>query len=92
MPARFAPHTRGTEGLGLGELEDLRHLYAHNYAGEADNEYFGTAAPRRRHVLARGTVVQLTCGGQFDGRRIQLDLPHLRAYANTVRTVLQRFP
>lgn len=92
IPARFASRTQGTEGLGLAELEDLRHLYAHNYAGEADDEYFGTAAPRRRHVLARGTVVQLTCGGQFDGQMIQLDLPHLRAYARTVRSVLQRFP
>jgi hypothetical protein len=92
IPARFASYTRGTEGLGLAELEDLRHLYAHNYAGEADEEYVGTAAPRRRHVLARGTVVQLTCGGQFDGQRIRLDLPHLRAYAHTVQSVLQRFP
>ena len=92
IPARFASRTQGTEGLSLEELEDLRHLYAHNYAGEADDEYFGTAAPRRRHVLTRGAVVQLTCGRQFDGQRIQLDLPHLRAYAHTVRSVLQRFP
>jgi hypothetical protein len=91
IPARFISHTQGTEGSSLAELEDLRHLYAHNYAGEADDEYFGTTTPRRRHVLTRGAVVQLTCGGQFDGQRIQLDLPHLRSYARTVRSVLQRF-
>jgi phosphate/sulfate permease len=34
--------------VSLGELEDLRQLYAHNYAGEADDVYF----ERRRHVLA----------------------------------------
>jgi hypothetical protein len=92
LPARFGPHTHGNEALGLAELEDLRHLFAHNYGGEADDEYFGTNTPRRRHVLARGTSLRLTCGAQFDGRRVQLDLPHLRAYARTVRCVLQRFP
>jgi hypothetical protein len=69
-------------------MEDLRHLYAHNYAGDADDEYFG----RPRHILARGAAVQLTCGAEFDGWRIRLDLPHLRAYAHTVQTVLGRFP
>jgi hypothetical protein len=92
IPARFAAHTHGEEGVSLAELEDLRHLYAHNYAGEADDEYFGTTTPRKRHVLARNTIVPLTCGAQFDGRRVQLDLPHLRAYAHTVQNVLQRFP
>ena len=92
IPALFAPHIQGNEGLSLAELEDLRHLYAHNYAGEADDEYFGTTTLRRRHVLARGAIVQLTCGAQFDGRRVQLDLPHLRVYAHAVRSVLQRFP
>ena len=94
IPSRFAPYTQGNECLSLAELEDLRHLYAHNYAGEADDEYFrfGTTTPRRRHVLDCGAIVQLTCGAQFDGRRVQLALPHLRAYAHTVQSVLQRFP
>lgn len=91
IPARFAPHTQGNESQGLKELEDLRHLYAHNYAGDADDEYFGTTKPRRRHVFARGAIVPLVCGAQFDGRRVQLDLPHLRVYARTVRGVLRRF-
>jgi hypothetical protein len=34
----------------FAELEDLRHLYAHNYAGIADEEYLD----RPRHVLKRG--------------------------------------
>jgi hypothetical protein len=92
LPIRFGPHTQGTETLVLAELEDLRHLFAHNYGGEADDEYFGTSAPRRRHVLVRGTKAQLTCGAWFDGRWVYLDLPHLRAYVQTVRSVLQRFP
>jgi hypothetical protein len=34
MPTRFvAPYVQGTDGQSLRELEDLRHLYAHNYAG-----------------------------------------------------------
>ena len=86
MPTRFAPYIRGNEGLSLEELEDIRHLYAHNYAGEADDEYFA----RKRHVLARDTAVLLTCGAQFDGRRAQLDLSHLRMYSHTVQNLLER--
>ena len=88
IAARFAPHTQGKEFESLEELEDLRHLYAHNHAGEVDAEY----AKRPRHVLERGTARKLTVGALFDGQRIQLDLSHLRAYAQVVRDVLQRFP
>ena len=88
MPERFANYTQGSEGQTLEELEDFRHLYAHNYAGEADDEYFG----RKRHVLKSDVPMQLTCGAQFDGQRLQLDLPHLRMYSRTVQSVLQRFP
>jgi hypothetical protein len=87
MPERFAGYTQGNEGQTLEELEDIRHLYAHNFAGEADDEYFA----RRRHVLKSGFPVQLTCGAQFDGRRLQLDLPHLREYSRTVKRVLNGF-
>jgi Pentapeptide repeats (8 copies)/TIR domain len=73
----------------LKELEDLRHLYAHNYAGEADDEYFSPSRPR--HVLQRGVPVKLTCGAEFDGRRPSLNLHHLRAYALTVKGILERF-
>ena len=88
LPQRFAAHTQASEGQALAELEDLRHLYAHNYGGEADAEY----AQRCRHVLVRGSTTQLTVGARFDGQWIQLDLPHLKAYAQVARAVLQRFP
>ncbi|HUZ91801.1 MAG TPA: hypothetical protein VMU78_07875 [Methylocella sp.] len=89
MPERFsAPYIQGTDGQSLKELDDLRHLYAHNYAGEADDEYFR----HTRHVLKPDVPVPLTCGATFDGRRLGLDLPHLRAYSRTVIRVLQRFP
>ena len=74
----------------LKELEDLRHLYAHNYAGEADDEYFNPN--RKRHALAYGVAKPLTSGTQFDGRRLSLDLLHLRKYARTAQSVLERFP
>jgi hypothetical protein len=89
IPTRFASYTQGNESQSLKELEDLRHLYAHNYAGEADDEYFKI---RTRHVLQRGFATQLTCGAAFDGRRPWLDLPHLRMYSCTVQSVLERFP
>jgi hypothetical protein len=88
MPERFSSYAQGNDSERLKELEDLRHLYAHNYAGEADDEYFS----RTRHVLNRDVPVQLSCGAGFDGRRAALDLPHLRKYASTVKGVLQRFP
>jgi hypothetical protein len=68
----------------LGELEDLRQLYAHNYAGEADDVYF----ERRRHVLAPSRI-ELTCGAEFNGRQARLDLSHLRAYCGIARRVLE---
>ena len=88
ISALFARYTQGNEVQSLNELEDFRHLYAHNYAGEADTEYF----ERKRHVLALGTTAQLTCGVQFDGHRLSLDLLHLRYYANTAQSVLGHFP
>ena len=88
ISALFARYTQGNEVQSLNELEDFRHLYAHNYAGEADAEYF----ERKRHVLALGTTTQLTCGVQFDGHQLSLDLLHLRYYANTVQSLLGRFP
>ena len=89
MPERFAPYIRGNDGQSLKELEDLRHLYAHNYAGEADDVYFCHSP---RHVLKRDVPVQLTCGAQFDGRRPQLELSHLRWYSCAVQSVLTRVP
>jgi hypothetical protein len=80
---------QANEGQSLMELEDIRHLHAHNYAGEADEEYFNSKY--RRHVLKSGKVTQLTCGAQFNGHRLSLDLQDLRYYACTVRRVLERF-
>jgi hypothetical protein len=85
--ARFANYWEGDECQALAELEDLRHLYAHNYAGEADDRYFGQKHPR--HVLTRDGVA-LTCGAQFDGHRADLDLSDLRYYSRTVQTMLGR--
>jgi hypothetical protein len=45
-----------------------------------------------RHVLKRDVPVQLTCGAQFDGRRPQLELSHLRWYSCAVQSVLTRVP
>jgi hypothetical protein len=83
-PTRF--RCQGSEEQSLNELDDIRNLYAHNYAGEADAKYFTYT----RRVLSK-TPTTLTCGAQFNGRQLSLDLAHLRWYANTVRTVLERF-
>ena len=54
---RFARNTQGNEGQSLNEFEDLRHLYAHNYAGEADAKYF----KHKRHVFVSYVTTPLTC-------------------------------
>jgi hypothetical protein len=87
MPERFVAYTQGNEGQSLEEIEDIRHLYAHNFAGEADSDYFQN---KRRHILKQGVTVPLTCGAQFDGQRLQLGLSHLRMYSGTVQKVLER--
>jgi hypothetical protein len=86
FPTRFP--CQGNEGQSLEELDDIRHLYAH-YAGETNDEYFDFRD--RRRVLCRGVSRQLTCGAQFNGNTLSLDLSHLRNYAHTVQCVLERF-
>jgi hypothetical protein len=88
LAERFASYAQENDSEMLKELEDIRHLYAHNYAGEADDEYFSPKHPR--HVLQLDVPVQLSCGGQFNGKRLLLDLRQLREYSRTVRDVLDR--
>jgi hypothetical protein len=88
ISARFADQLEGNEGQILNELEDLRHLYAHNLAGEADETYFNHG---QRHVLRPGEVVRLSSGAQFDGRRLSLGLHHLRMYSGMAQHLLERF-
>ena len=68
IPARF-PGVQGKDRQSLAELEDLRHLYAHNYAGEADDEYFR----KTRHVLT-GAAVGLTCGRRLAKTGVRVPL------------------
>jgi hypothetical protein len=64
--AAYTTKLQGAERQAFAELEDLRHLYAHNYAGVADEKYFD----RSRHVLKPGVCTQLSCGAIFDGWRL----------------------
>jgi hypothetical protein len=84
--ARFDPPA-SNEGQSLKELDDLRHLYAHNYAREADAIYFRYS----RHIFQPKTTAPLSCGAVFNGYQANLDLTHLRAYSETVRRVLEHF-
>jgi hypothetical protein len=88
VPARFTDYVQDKELEVLEELDDLRHLYAHNYAGDADDRYFKI---RSRHVLASGAPVSMSCGATFNGRHVDLDLHHLRAYSQSVQKILRRF-
>jgi len=84
---RFEPKvTNAADFNGLQELEDIRHLYAHNYAGNADKEYFSS---RPRHVFASDVHTTLSCGALFDGSHVSLELSHLRSYCDLTRRVLK---
>jgi hypothetical protein len=75
----------------LEELDDLRNLFAHNFAGIADREYLDH--PKRRR-LKLGFPCTLGCGYQFqglDGEQITLTLHHLAYYIEKARQILTSF-
>jgi hypothetical protein len=88
ITARFNGHLVSPLPVVLDELDDLQHLYAHNFAGEADATYLNF---RTRHVLRPGAVIMLSCGYEFNGSRVSLEVDHLRHYADHCRTLIQKF-
>lgn len=78
----------------LKELEDVRHLFAHNYARRADGAYFTkkNGKKRKRHVLDSGVSMSLSSGAMFDGANISLIAAHLRYYAGQSREIIGKLP
>ncbi len=76
----------------LKELEDVRHLFAHNYAGRADAMYFTRKDGKewKRHALDSGVSVSLSSGAIFDGANISLAAAHLRYYADQSRKTIEK--
>lgn len=70
----------------LEEMEDLRHLYAHNFYGSADANYLG----KKRHTVTSTAPVTLSSGAIFDGARVHLNGAHLRHYANAAYSLLSQ--
>ena len=68
----------------LEELEDLRHLFAHNFSGLVDADY----TARKRHVLGQAQPVPLSCGVSFTGLWLVLDAAALKHYASRVSETL----
>lgn len=93
-PCSMSPFTTSSRPLTAAmveaqyELDDLRHLFAHNFAGRADARYF---AAKKRHVFAFGKVVPLSSGARFDGTYISLAISHLRYYADQAGEILRIF-
>jgi len=75
------------QALALKELEDVRHLFAHNYAGQADAMYFG--GRWKRHVFSSSVRVSLSSGAVFDGAYLALSAAHLRYYADQSRQIVR---
>jgi len=71
--------------LALEEIEDMRHLFAHNYAGDADAAYFA----HKRHVLSQSPSAPLSCGAVFDGNSLSLNATHLRHYVECAKGIAQ---
>lgn len=87
LVARFTATGKLNPSLSnaIAEIEDLRHLFAHNFAGLPDATYF----TRRRHVLKDGASLTLSSRAQFAGGRVSLQVDHLRYYAARGREILQ---
>ena len=73
------------QALALAELEDIPHLFAHNYAGQADAKYFECA----RHILSSMVQANLSSGATFDGANLSLNAMHLWYYADCSRSIVQ---
>jgi hypothetical protein len=73
----------------LQEIEDIRHLFAHNFAGQADETYFSS---RARHVLKGAEPHSFSCGASFDGKGVPMDFGHVCFYANKTEAILALLP
>lgn len=67
------------------ELDDMRHLYAHNFAGVADTTYF----ERHRNCFQASTPYSLSSGNRFDGHQLTLTLSDLKHYIQHTRDILK---
>lgn len=72
------------------EIDDMRNLYAHNFAGVADSPYWqcpnGNA--RSRGVFQKGIRYDLAGGGWFDGERIYASIDVLKAYIAAAHCII----
>jgi hypothetical protein len=85
---RFKNDVAASQDTILSELDDLRSLFAHNFAGVADEKYLKDS---RRHCIKLNQPYLLSCGYQFNGdvdERITLGLSHLRHYISKAREIL----
>ena len=85
---RFKNHVAAGQGKILSELDDLRSLFAHNFAGVADRKYLTHS---RRSCLKLSQRYRLSCGYQFNGQEdecIKLALSDLKYYISQARKIL----
>jgi hypothetical protein len=86
---RLVKHVAKGQDKILAELDDLRSLFAHNFAGIADHKYL---SDKRRLSLKLDTPYHLSCGYQFNGQqdeRITLTLSDLKYYITEAREILE---
>src|SRR5262245_61183253 len=72
----------------LEELDDLRSLFAHNFAGIADRTYLSHS---QRKCLKPSKPYLFSCGLRFggnEGERVVLTLDHLTYYATQAEQIL----
>jgi hypothetical protein len=75
----------GAVAQALDELDDLRNLFAHNFAGDVDAEYLSTP----RHILRPNAPIILSSGAHFSGTHVDLKVQHLRYYCACARKVFE---
>jgi hypothetical protein len=90
--ARKAPHVVDI----WGDISDLRHLFAHKFAGQADDFYWFRDGPRRKNPrphcrFSQGATVSLTSktGTQFVNDAVRLTIQDLEFYIRQGEDILK---
>ena len=87
LPERLSERVTPDLVAASKEIEDIRHLYAHNFGGLADDNYFSN---RRRYFLKSARSMTLASGADFDGRHLHIEAGNFSWYVQQARAIVER--
>jgi hypothetical protein len=87
LPERLSERVSSELVSASKEIEDIRHLYAHNFGGLVDDRYLTS---RRRYVLISRRPLVLSSGATYDGRHLRIDATHFLWYVAQSRAIVEQ--